>query len=55
MKKQTANFATVTKNGVVEQIGRSSILTPKTDYSGKGTKWFDDTKLIRKGGDDDVR
>lgn len=55
MKKQTAEFATVTKDGVVEQIGRSYILVPKTNYSGKGTKWFDDTKLIKKGGANDVR
>ena len=55
MKKQTVEFATVTKNGVVKQIGRSSILAPKTNYSGTGIRWFDDTKLIKKGGANDVR
>lgn len=50
MNKQTTEFATVTEKGMVNQVGRSSILTPKTNYSGKGTKWFDDTKLLKKGG-----
>ena len=48
MKKQTAEFATVTEKGIVNQVGRSSILTPKIHYSGKGTRWFDDTKLLKK-------
>ena len=48
MKKKVFEFATVVKDGVVQKIGRSSILTPKTNYSGKGsTKWFDDSKLIK--------
>ena len=38
MRKQTVEFATVVKDGVVQKIGRSSILQPKTNYSGKGTK-----------------
>ena len=47
-QKQTVEFATVIKNGVVQKIGKSSILQPKTNYSGKGsTKWFDDSKLIK--------
>lgn len=29
-------------------IGRSQIMQPKTNYTGNGTKWFDDSKLIRK-------
>ena len=48
MKKQVVEFATVVKDGVVQKIGRSSILTPKTNYSGKkGTKWFDDNRLLK--------
>lgn len=47
-KKQRADFAIVTKNGVVQQIGKSSILQPKTNYSGKrGIKWFDDSRLLK--------
>lgn len=48
MKKQTTQFATVTKNGVIQKVGRSTILQPKTNYQGKGTKWFDDTKLLKE-------
>lgn len=29
-------------------IGRSQILQPKVSYTGNGTKWFDDSKLIKK-------
>lgn len=43
MHKTTNTFA-VTK----DTIGRSQILQPKVNYTGKGTKWFDDSKLIRK-------
>ena len=49
MKSQEANFATVTnKDGIVEQIGRSTVYHPKINYTGKGTKWFDDSTLIKK-------
>lgn len=47
MQKQTMQFAVETQNGVVQRIGRSAILQPKTNYKGKGTKWFDDTKLLK--------
>lgn len=48
MHKQTVEFAVETKNGVVQKIGRSSILQPKTDYNGKGIKWYED-KPKKKG------
>lgn len=41
-QKQTIEFATVVKNGVVRKIGKSTVLTPKTNYGGKGTKWYKD-------------
>lgn len=47
MDKQRADFATVVKSGVVTQIGKSTILTPKTDFKGGKTKWFDDSKLLK--------
>ena len=47
MNKQTMQFAVETQNGVVQRIGKSAILQPKTNYKGKGTKWFDDSKLLR--------
>ena len=55
MKKQTAQFITVSEDGAVKNISRSTVLTPKINYSGKGTKWFDDTKLLKKGGADNGR
>ena len=49
MNKQSLHFATVTKNGVVAQIGRGAILQPKVNFKPKSeTKWFDDSKLIKK-------
>ena len=48
MQKQTMQFATVTKAGVVQRIGSSSIYHPPIQYDGRKTKWFDDSKLIRK-------
>lgn len=35
MHKQTVQFATVVKNGVVERIGRSSVYVPKTNFRGQ--------------------
>ena len=42
MQKISYEFATVTKNGVIEQIGRSSILQPKINYKGDSIKWYED-------------
>lgn len=49
MKKNTTQFAVMTdKNKVVKKIGRSSVLHPRTNFCGKSTKWFDDSKLLKK-------
>lgn len=48
MHKQKNEFAVESKNGVVQRIGKSIISQPVTNYTGKGTKWFDDSKLIKK-------
>lgn len=48
MQKQTIQFATVAKKGVVQKVGKSTILQPTIKYDGRSTKWFDDLKLIRK-------
>ncbi len=48
MKKTTMQFATVTENGVVTKIGRSSVLTPKPKFKGGSIPWFDDSKLLKK-------
>lgn len=49
MKKSVSEFAVVTdKDNVVKKIGKSSVLHPKTSFCGKKTKWFDDSKLLKK-------
>lgn len=47
MEKQIINFTTTTKNGIITQIGRSTILQPKLQFKGGSVKWFDDTKLLK--------
>ena len=48
MKKQEREFAIETKNGVIQRIGRSTIYQPKTNCKGKGIRWFNDKKSIKK-------
>lgn len=48
MGKQTWKFVTRTKNNEVVDVSRSIIYQPKVKYTGNGTKWFDDTKLLKK-------
>ena len=47
MKSKTMNFATVSKNGIISNIGRSTILQPKPNFKGGSIKWFDDSKLLK--------
>ena len=47
MQKQKIQFAVQSKNGVIQRIGKSAILQPQTNYKGKGTEWFDDSKLLK--------
>lgn len=49
MKKLTIVFAVTTENGVVNQIGRSSIQQPAIHFKGGSVKWFDDSQLLKKG------
>lgn len=42
MQKQTVEFATVVKNGVVERIGSSSVYVPKTNFKGGSIKLYED-------------
>ena len=45
----TVNTFVVEKgNGNQARIGKSSMMQPKVQFNGKGIKWFDDSKLIRK-------
>ena len=50
MNKHTVQFAVQSKNGVVEKVSKSTILQPKTNFKGGSVKWFDDSKLLKKGG-----
>lgn len=49
MVKQVLEFAVQSKNGVVQEIGKTYMLHPIIKYSGEKTKWFDDSKLIKRG------
>lgn len=42
MQKLTIGVGTVTKNGVVQQVGRSVICQPKTNFSGGTINWYED-------------
>lgn len=48
MKKTTTQFATVTENGVVTKIGRSTILQPQIRFKGGSIPWVDDSKFLKK-------
>lgn len=50
MKIQEIRFAVTTNNKEITKVGRSVIYQPSVNYKGKGTKWFDDSRLIAKGG-----
>lgn len=40
-------FAVVTNNGVVQEIGRSSILQPQIKFGGGSIKWADESKYMK--------
>lgn len=42
MQKQTIQFAVQSKNGVIEKVGKSTILQPKTNFKGGSIKWYED-------------
>lgn len=42
MNKETVEFVTITKNGVVEQIGKSTITQPEINFKGGSVKWYQD-------------
>lgn len=48
MHTQTIQFATVTKNGVVQKVSRSTIVQPKTNFKGGSIKWYEDKKKADK-------
>lgn len=44
---QTIQHAVKKENGVIK-TGSTYILLPKVNYTGQGTRWFDDSTLIKK-------
>lgn len=47
--RQQTTFAIVRENGIVRQVGRSSVLLPKTNYrKGSGSKWFYDSRNLKE-------
>ncbi len=48
MKKQTVNFAVVTKKGTVQSIGRSTIYQPKPNFKGGSIQWYEDKPKQQK-------
>lgn len=48
MQKQTTQFAVQTNKGVIEKVGKSTILQPKTNFQGGSIKWLEDKP--KKGG-----
>lgn len=44
MQKQTIEFATTRKNGIITRIGRTGINQPKTNFKGGTIKWYEDKR-----------
>lgn len=44
----TRTFGVASENGIIRNIGNSTIMQPKVQFSGKPMKWFDDSKLLKK-------
>lgn len=44
MQTQTTEFATVVKDGIIQQIGKAVIEEPKTNFKGDSdsVKWYED-------------
>ena len=42
MQKQTVQFAVESKNGVVQRVGKSTILQPRTNFKDGSIKWYED-------------
>lgn len=50
MQKQTIQFAVESKNGVVEKIGKSTILQSETNFKGGSVRWYDNK--LKKGAEE---
>lgn len=43
-RKQMIQHAVITKNNVIQQVGKSTTYQQKTNYKGNGIKWYEDKK-----------
>ncbi|MCM1189832.1 MAG: hypothetical protein NC541_11120 [bacterium] len=50
--RQEISFAVVKQNGVMIHIGRSEMLFPRIRFNGGTMKWFDDSRLARRQGNE---
>lgn len=48
MKRQSADFITIVKNGVVSKVGKSYVNTPEVKFKGGKINWYDDSRLLKK-------
>lgn len=49
MQKVQADFSVETKSNTVTNVGRSSVLVPKTNFGGGKIKWYaDKPKKVHK-------
>lgn len=44
MQKQTVEFATTRKNGIITKIGRTGINQSKTNFKGGSVRFYDDKR-----------
>lgn len=44
MNRVQADFAVRTGNGIVTNVGRSTISVPKTNFGGGHIKWYEDKR-----------
>jgi len=48
MQKQTIQFAVQSKDGVIQRVGKSTILQPKPNFKGDSVKWLPDKPKQKK-------
>lgn len=45
--KATESFVVTSEDGIIQRIGNGTIMQPRVRFSGKSTKWFDDSTLLK--------
>lgn len=44
MRKQTVEFATTRRNGIITKIGRTGINQPRTNFKGGSVRFYEDKR-----------